>query len=183
MALSSGNEAQVDVAVCALAAMGLSDDPGFLRDLTRLLETGRVYGQRKLSDLALSYAASAVGKLAESCPSDRLAGLVDVLRKSVISGGTHTARSSVIALGSVGARRDLAVLVVQDVFDEQAAVVDRAARGEREPFYAALLAGPGPGRPGPGQTRACRKKAIPMEQLHASGCTLAWQAVPRRAAG
>jgi HEAT repeat protein len=88
-------------------AMGLTRDPVFVEPLKQMVKEGRAYKTRKLQDLIRSYAASALGKIAEANPNVVDKDLVDVLHKAMIGSGNHTVRSAVIAFGQIGSKEEV----------------------------------------------------------------------------
>jgi len=96
-----------DLPVCSLMAMGLSGDPIFADELLAMVKEGRAYKTKKLKDLVQSYAASAVGKIAETNGDVATKATVDIFKKAMISAGPNTVRSAVIAFGQIGSRPNL----------------------------------------------------------------------------
>jgi len=115
--VKSPKESLDDMAVCALTAMGLSGDPSYAPDLLTMVKEGKAYKTKKLKDLVQCYAASAIGKLAETNPGVATKDTVEVLKKAMISEGTNTIRSSVIAFGQLGSQPNVdEKLVAQMVY-------------------------------------------------------------------
>jgi HEAT repeat protein len=123
-AVASDAEAMRDVPVCALMAMGLSGDATFSADLVAMLKTGKAYRTRKLADLERSYAALALGKIAENDGTLATAEVVDVLKRAAIGRGNLTVTSAVIALGQIGRLPD----VESHLRTQMASVLSHVAR-------------------------------------------------------
>jgi HEAT repeat protein len=87
--------------------MALSGDPAYIEPLKSMVKDGRAYKTVKLVDLVRCYAASAIGKIAETNPNVVDKELVDVLHKAMIGRGNHTVRSAVIAFGQIGSNPEL----------------------------------------------------------------------------
>lgn len=121
----SGDETQADVPACALVAMGLSGDAAFVPALVEMTREGRAYGTRKLDDLLRSFAAAALGKIAERDRESASPAVVEVLGRALTRKGTHTTRSAVIALGQIAQRRDLAADVRRRIVKQLAYVTGK----------------------------------------------------------
>jgi HEAT repeat protein len=107
--VKSEDESSDNSPVCALMAMGLSNDPTFIDDLVPMVKDGRAFKTRKLKDLVRCYAASALGKIIDGVgvafatpQGNNIKTVVDVLSKAMISSDNHTVRSAVIAFGQIG---------------------------------------------------------------------------------
>jgi HEAT repeat protein len=105
--VKSPKESLDDMAVCALMGMGLSGNPEFADELLAIVKEGRAYKTKKVKDLVQCYAASAIGKIAESNSSVASRDTVEVLKKAMISAGSNTVRSAVIAFGQIGSQENV----------------------------------------------------------------------------
>ncbi len=101
------SESLDDLPVSALMAMGLSGDPIYADELLAMVKTGRAYKTKKLKDLVQCYAASAVGKIADTNSSVATRETVDIFKKAMISAGANTVRSAVIAFGQIGSQKGI----------------------------------------------------------------------------
>jgi HEAT repeat protein len=95
--------------------MGLSGDPSYAPDLLTMVKEGRAYKTKKLKDLVQCYAASAIGKLAETNPGVATKDTVEILKKAMISEGLNTVRSAVIAFGQLGSQPNVDEKLVQQM--------------------------------------------------------------------
>jgi len=100
--LTSEKEPNDNTPVCALVGMGLSGDPTHVEALLEMVKDSRAYKTTKLQDLVRSYAASAIGKIAERNPNIVTKDVIDALHKAMIGNGNHTVRSAVVAFGQIG---------------------------------------------------------------------------------
>ena len=100
--LVTGDEASGDIGNSALVAIGLLGDPSAIPVLASGLGEEKA-GARKRDDVALSYAAAALGKIGRpgvAGPDSR--EVIDVLRDQLKKRNRMTRYSSIIALGQIG---------------------------------------------------------------------------------